>query len=276
MLDIAQSEPALQRSFGNGEIRYGKDGLRGLFQQGCTKILLPKTYGALPQAVLVNTAGGLTGGDRLGFDCFLEAGASLCVTSQTAERVYRSCGGEAEVTNRLRLGENSSLEWLPQETILFDQSRLRRLLEVHMEENSRLLALESFVLGRRAMGETLANAQLSDQWRIWRGGKPVYADGLRLKGEVKKTLAQKCLFGGHAALASLLYVAPDAQDRLEQARKIVADRNFTGQNIEMAASAWNGILLVRFLAANAQELRWCLNEYLVDFRQQSLPRVWQI
>ncbi|HHB83036.1 MAG TPA: urease accessory protein, partial [Devosia sp.] len=177
MLDIAQSEPALQRSFGNGEIRYGKDGLRGLFQQGCTKILLPETYGDPPQAVLVNTAGGLTGGDRLGLDCSLGAGASLCVTSQTAERVYRSCGGEAQVTNRLRLGEDSSLEWLPQETILFDQSRLRRLLEVHMEENSRLLALESFVLGRRAMGETLANAQLSDQWRIWRGGKPVYADG---------------------------------------------------------------------------------------------------
>lgn len=270
MLDIAQSEPALQRSFGNGEIRYAKKGLVRLFQQGCAKILLPKTHGDIAQAVLVNTAGGLTGGDRLGFDCSLEEGASLCVASQTAERVYRASEGLARVENRLRLGENSNLEWLPQETILFDQSRLQRSLEVHMEESSHLMALESIIFGRKAMGETLANAQLSDQWRIWRGGKLVYADGLRFEGELNKALAQKCLFDGQSALASLVYIAPDAQNRLEQARKILADCE-----IEVAASAWNGILLVRFLASNSQELRQSLSKYLVAFRQQNLPRVWQ-
>ncbi len=271
MLDTAQSEPALQRSFGNGRICFGKKGLVRLFQQGCAKIILPKTYGNIPQAVLVNTAGGLTGGDHLGFECSLENDTSLCLTSQTAERIYRSCDGVASVENRLILGENAYCEWLPQETILFDHSSLRRSLDVTMESNSRLLALESNVFGRKAMGETLTDAHLIDRWRIRRGGQLIYADALQLRGELEDIFASKCTFRGQRALASLLYVAPDAQNRLDQARRIL-----DGISIEAAASAWNGILLVRFLAPEGQELRDCLGKYLVAFRGENIPRVWQV
>ena len=132
MLDIAQSKPVLQRSFGRGEICFGQTGLKRLYQKGCAKILLPKTYSTIPEAVIVNTAGGMTGGDDVEILAKVEKGASLCVTSQTAERIYRTNGGVALVHNGLKLAADSRLDWLPQETILFEGSGLARCFNVDM------------------------------------------------------------------------------------------------------------------------------------------------
>lgn len=271
MLDVPPKTHALQRSIGRAEIGFGAKGLKTLFQSGCAKMLLPKTYGPFAEAVLVNTAGGMTGGDRFEVCVCAHEGAQLSVSSQTAERIYRSNCGAALMQNTLDVGAKSYLEWLPQETILFDGSALSRTLNVNLAENSKFLALETLVLGRKAMGEVLQSAHLSDLWRIRRGGKLIYGDGLRFGPELGDSLELSATFGGEGALATLIYVAPDAQNRLEQARSLIRI-----PGVEAAASAWNGMLVVRFLAAQAHDLRSGLMKYLVAFRGCNLPRVWHI
>ena len=268
----SRSDAALQpRSQGRAEVvaAAGAGGTRlaRLYQQGCCKCLMPKGQGGC-EAVFLNTAGGITGGDRLEFAAEAGEGAALTVTTQAAERAYRARPGEvARVTTRLTLGPGATLDWLPQETILFDNCALERRFEVAMAADARLLMAEALVLGRTAMGEQVAAAHFVDQWRIRRAGRLVYADALRLTGRVAETAARPGLLGPNRALASLVHAAPDAEARLDQARSLLPDG-------DAGASAWNGLLSVRIAAPDGQGLRRALARFLSEFRGVALPRVW--
>lgn len=270
MLDAAQPENKMQRAKGCVEVGFSARGLHHLYQSGCAKALLPRCFGGIPEAVFINSSGGVTGGDRLTYSAAVSEGATLCVTTQAAERIYRASAGVAEITNTLTLTDDSQLDWLPQETILFEGSALKRQLNVSMDAGSRLLALETIVLGRKAMGETLQNATLSDAWRIKRDRRLIYADALRFEAPSLQTGSVATL-GGNRALATMIYVAPDAEDRLSQARDLL---DFT--DVEAAASAWNGMLVIRFLAVDAFPLRAALTAFLTQFRGAELPRVWHM
>lgn len=235
-----------------------------LYQRGSGKVRLPR--GAGFEAVAINTAGGLTGGDLFRLGAGAGPGTRMTATSQAAERVYRSTGAEARVENRLAVGAGARLDWLPQETILFDRARLSRRLDVEMAEDAVLLATESFVFGRAAMGETMARGFVSDQWRIRRGRQLVFADAVRIEGAVAETLDATACLGGARACATLLYVAPDAEDRLEALRAALAP-------FEAGASAWNGLATARIVAMNGQALRLALTGAIRVFRS-ALPSVW--
>lgn len=263
----ATSAP-LQRARGSARVGYTAQGLQDLHQSGCGKVLLPRASGDVPEAVFINTSGGVTGGDRLAYSASIGVGAKLTVTTQAAERIYRASAGSAEISNTLRLDKASTLEWLPQETILFDGSNLHRRLDVDMAGDASLLAVETLVFGRKAMGEVLQTARLHDAWRIRRGGVLAYADTLRFTAPVPNGVAG---FGNNTVLATLLYLAPDAEARLEQARGLPGF-----DTVETAASAWNGILAVRFLAPDAHPLRRALISFLTGFRGHPLPRVWHM
>ena len=187
-----------------------------LFQQGCAKARLPAPGGSAPEVVLINTAGGVTGGDRIDWRLEAGPGAALVATTQAAERVYRSAGGAARIETRLTLGPGARLDWLPQETILFDGGRLDRSLEVEMAADARLLALETLVLGRAAQRRDGAAGAVSDQWRIRRGGRLVHAEALRLDGDVARATAGAATLGGARALATL--VAGRARTRAPASR----------------------------------------------------------
>ncbi|MEM6439387.1 MAG: urease accessory protein UreD [Pseudomonadota bacterium] len=266
----AQALPAQPRAQGEAGAVMGARGLVGLRQQGSAKCFLPRTH-AEATAVFLNTAGGLTGGDR--FDWFSEArpGARLSVTTQAAERVYRAQSGEtARVTARLALGAGARLDWLPQETILFDGGALDRRLEIEMAEDAALLAVEPLVLGREAMGETVRAARFRDGWRLRRAGRLVWADGLRLVGEAAAIASARATFAGARAAATLVYAAPDAEARLEGLRAVLpGDGAARG-----AASAWDGLLCGRLLAADGFALRRALIPALEFLRGGGLPRVW--
>ncbi len=262
------ANPDLQRAVGSAEVGFTSGGLSHLYQSGCAKLLLPKSYTDRAEAVFVNTAGGATSGDRLSLSVMLDDNAALTTTTQAAERIYRSTGGHAEIINAATLGANAALDWLPQETILFDGSALDRRLTVDMHDTATFLATETFVLGRRAMGETLTRAALSDRWRITRGGRIAYADTLRFNDPAD--LAHRATLNGNRALTTLVYIAPDAEDRLTQARRLLPT------DIETAASAWNGMLVARFLAPDAQPLRAALITFLSNFRGRAMPRVWHM
>lgn len=250
----------------------GQTRLQDLYQSGSAKVRLPKVYDTPATAVLINTAGGLTGGDCLDYDVSIGAGAHAIVTTQTAERAYRSLGSCAKVSSFLSVGPGGVLEWLPQEAILFNNSSINRRISADLSGDARLLVLESLVLGRTAMGEHLENVFFKDSWRIRRDGKLVFADDVRLDGNPDDFFNGPATGNGFRAMATLLDCSPDAGDRLDMARACL--ETLPQPCATAAASAWNGHLITRFLAVDGQALRLSLMAFLETYRSAGLPRVW--
>ncbi len=273
MFDSDPGRADLQRADGHGRVSFKQSPtgtrLDALYQRGCAKIRLPKVYDGVPVAVLLNTAGGLTGGDRITHEAVLAPETNAIVTSQTAERAYRSLSGEANVVIDLKVGSGAKLEWLPQETILFDRSGLHRRLDVVLEGNARFLGVESVVLGRTAMGESVNSLEFRDRWRIRRNGRLIFADVVRLSDDPKDYLKGTATGAGGIAFATFIDCCPDAETRIEKARGIL-----DGLAIRAAASAWNGILTARFMASDGRSLRDGLMTFLKTYRSAVLPQVW--
>lgn len=268
--------PPLQRAAGAARIEVRADGpttrLRRLYQDGCAKIRLPRDADARDlEAVLINTSGGLTGGDRLSWDVEAGAGANLTVTTQACEKVYRARDDRAEVGVSLLAGPGARIDWLPQETILFDGSALSRTLQADLADDARLLVVEAVVLGRTAMGETVRAGALRDRWRIRREGRLVFADDLRFEGAVAGLATRAETLGGGAAFASLLLTAPDGERYLPAVRAALGDRPSCG------ASAFDGNLFVRIVAADGLALRRVLLPVIAALRDGAAPpRVWRL
>jgi len=222
------------------------------------------------EGVLINTGGGMTGGDRMRVEVALGERAEATLTTQAAEKIYRSQGDDASVSVAIDLAGQSSLDWLPQEQILFDQARFRRAVAVDMAADARLLFVEALFFGRAAMGESFETGAFRDSWRVRRGGRLVFAEDVRLDGDVGALLARPALGGDARAVATALLVSPDAEARRDEARDLLA-----GASSECGLSAWNGLLLARFLNADAAALRADLARFLQAFRGRALPRSWQ-
>ena len=165
------------------------------------------------EAVLVNTGGGLTGGDRFALDVMAGVAAKVVVTTQSAEKIYRSNGPETVLATKLTVEAGGALAFLPQETILFSGAQLNRRLDVEMADDASLLAAESVVFGRSAMGEVLESGSFRDSWRIRRDGTLIFAEDIRLDGRMHQTLQRKAIGDGARAAATILYAAPDAETR---------------------------------------------------------------
>ncbi|WP_434054622.1 MAG: urease accessory protein UreD [Roseibium sp.] len=274
--DSGLQNETLQRVSGTARIRFanvgGRTRLADLYQKGSAKIRLPKVYDATATAVLINTAGGLTGGDRLSYDIAIDEGAHAIVTSQTAERTYRSNTGSAKVTASLRVGAGAALEWLPQETILFDSSGLTRVLSADLEADARLMMLETIVVGRTAMGETVRSVSFRDRWRIRRNNKLLFADDIRCDGNPADFLSGPATARGGHVVSTFVDCAVDAEERLPHARSCL--EGMPAVSTHGAASAWNGLLTVRFVSNDSRDLRNALISFLTGYRAADLPRVW--
>jgi urease accessory protein len=266
---LARVDAALRAAMGC-EPGQARSVLRRLYQQGSARLRFPHGGGASLEAAIINIAGGLTGGDRWHAEFVLEPGAALTVTTSACERIYRSLGDAAVISTELKLGPASRLEWLPQETILFDRASLDRTLAIEMAADARLLAVEPIIFGRAAMGEEVRRLALQDRWRVRRGGRLVYADSLAFAGATDEWFASTAGLAGCRAVASLLLVAPDAEARLAAVRSLLPDLP-----AEAGASAWDGMLALRLAAANGARLRQSLVALLRLLREdEALPRLW--
>jgi len=246
MFDLIAKDVRHQRVAGRAAVSFGADArLQRLAQVGSAKAMLPRMHGRAPEVVFLNTAGGLTGGDRLDYAVELEGGLAVA-TTQTAERAYRSGDGVASVTTRLSLGHGATLHWLPQELILFDGAALDRRLEVEMAEGATLILLETLVLGRAAMGETVQSVHLRDRRSVRRNGKPLMIESVRLD-DVDLTHDGVAGLDGARALAMLTMISDAAPDRLDTVRAVLPDHG----PVRAAASAWDQRLTVPFLSAVA-------------------------
>ena len=239
-----------------------------LSESGGYRIRFPRVGGC--EAVMINTGGGMTGGDRLSIDIGLDPGAAAVATTQSAEKMYRSTGASAQVDVRLTLAEGARLAWLPQETILFSGARLERRFDIDLAPSATLTLCEAMVFGRVAMGETLGDGLIRDRWRVRRDGRLTFAEAIRLDGTLAGGLAHPTVAGDARAVATVLHVAPDAEARLEEARAAL-----DAASSDCGASAWSSMLVARFAAPSPSSLRRDVARFLETFLAAPLPRVWQ-
>lgn len=262
----------MQRSRGEAAVRLRLDGqavrLVDLRQQGSAKAILPRV-GRVPEVVFLNTSGGLTGGDRLSYAVALGDGVTATATTQTAERAYRSSGGVARVDVALEVGAGGWLDWLPQETILFDSSALERRTRIDLGAGAGCLALEAVVLGRHAMGETVRQLVFRDRREIRRAGQLVHLEPLVM--ETDALAAGQAVLGGARCFASLIAVADGLGDALDPLRRVLDE-----PGVSAAASAFDGRLVLRVMAQDGWPMRRQLARALSVLRRGAvLPRVWQ-
>lgn len=263
--------PPLPRSFGAVDLEFREqDGVtraHRMYQSGVMRVRFPNVTGA-PEAVLINTSGGLTGGDCVTMGVEMGEGASAIVTSQAHEKVYKSSGGMVSMIASLKLGECSSLEWLPQPTILFDRAMLARETHVELAEDADFLGVEAVIFGRTAMGEVMNTGALNDYWTIRRGSRLIHADRFALDGSVAAQLSKASVLAGNAAMATIRHVAPSAAAKLDAVREALAE--------DGAASVWNGMLLARIVTKDGYGLSVALARVLTALRNRALPQVWNI
>lgn len=263
-----------QRTYGRGQVTAkqagGKTRLDEFYQEGAAKIRIPESFDGSMEAVLINTSGGLTGGDRLNWVMDAADGTTLTATTQACEKIYRSDGGPAVIDTELRVGEGARLDWLPQETILFDDASLNRRLDVDLAETSEFLAIEAVLLGRKAMGEAVRYGQFRDRWRVRRSGTLIHAEDVRMTGDIENLIAQTAVLGGEVAFATLLYCGKRDEALLPKVRAALGEMGG-------GASQWNGKLVARIVAPDGYSLRKSLIPALKVLREnENLPKVWHL
>lgn len=270
----AVNAPVHQRARGALRLAVKRRGaatvLDTLRQEGCLKLRFPRVApGEPPCAVTLNSAGGVAGGDVLATAIGAGPGTRATVASQAAERFYRALPGSVSaVANSVVVGAGAGLEWLPQETLLFDGCALRRTLRVDLADDAAFLGVESLVFGRRAMGEVVRAALLDDLIEIRRAGRLLLHDRIRLRGSVAPLLAGRAIGAGATAVATLIDAAPDVPARLDLLREALAP-------FDAGASVVDGMLLARIVAENGACLRAAVVAGLAVLRDgRPLPRVW--
>ena len=249
--------------------RDGRTVLEGLRQAGCLKARFPRPeHPDWSSVVTLNTSGGIAGGDRLDSAFTVRSGARATIAAQAAERFYRALPGSApsQVRTRIVVADAAAVEWLPQETILFDRCALDRRLHVELAADASFLGVESLVFGRAAMGESVEQASLRDAIQVRRAGRLLLHDAIRMDGAVAVMLQRAAIADGARAVATLVHVAPDAEAALEPVREVLPNGG---------ASAWDGMLVARVLALDGASLRASVVAALHVLRAgRPLPRVW--
>jgi len=241
---------------------------RNLHESGSLRVRFPSPEAEGLSAVFVNAAGGIAGGDRFDIEIATGEGSRLAVTTAAAEKVYRAAGPAAELNIALRLAAGSHLAWLPQETILFDRARLSRRIDIDLADSASLLLCEIVVFGRAAMGERMQSGEFADRWRLRRGGRLVFAENLRLDGDIGEKLARPAIAKGGVAIGTALIV-PGDEALVERIREV--SESFGG---EVGVSAWNGFAMARFCAQDAARLRADMMAVLGRASGAALPRLW--
>jgi urease accessory protein len=241
---------------------------RQLHESGSLRVRFPSPEADGLSAVFVNTAGGVAGGDRFDIEIAAGEGTRLAVTTAAAEKVYRAEGPAAQLHIALKAASGAHLAWLPQETILFDRARVERKIDIDLAEDAALLLCEIVVFGRAAMGERMQAGEFIDRWRLSRGGRLVFAETMRLDGDIGEKLRRPAVAKGGAAVGTALIV-PGDEALVERIRE-VAD-SFGG---EVGISAWNGFAMARFCAQDAQRLRADMMAVLGRASGSALPRLW--
>ena len=270
----------LQRASGVGRIAFEGAGngarVADIYEKFPTRIMLPRIPGdTAREAVLVNVAGGITGGDRFELDISARGDARVVMTTQAAEKIYRALNEPAHVATRLTARGTAKLAWLPQETIVFDRARLCRQMEIDLHSGTELMALEWLVLGRAARGEEIRSGQIRDSWFVRRDGRLIWADSFLVTESTFPHLSRKALLSDRRAIGTLIYFGPYLDRRLEALREFAQS-----QQCDCAMTMVGGLIVVRFAAGAASDLKIALTHMLQHFARElgpgpfRVPKMW--
>jgi urease accessory protein len=264
-----------QRASGQAFVRLGLRGavtcLQDLAQAGSARAMLPRSAKDRPEVVFLNTSGGLTSGDRIGFSLALGDGAKAQATTQTAERAYLALEGPASLTVAMTVGAGADLVWAPQETILFEGSDLERRTEIDLGDGASCLMAEMVVLGRRAMGERPRAARLADRRRVTLRGRPLWVEQLRLDEGALALAEGAAVLRGGSAFATLAFLGAGRDAAVDAVCAVPVPEGVTA-----GVSGWNGRCLMRAVAAEPWPLKVYLGAVLARLTGRPLPRVWQM
>ncbi len=274
------SDTELQRAEGSARVVLDSDehGTRvvDVMQRSPLRLLFPRPVDtAVPEVVVVNTSGGIAGGDRLEMSVTTRAGATILVSSQAAEKVYRSLSEPASVVTRLTAHPGSRLAWLPQETIVFDRARLSRQTRIELHGNCEFVALECLVLGRSAHGEKFLGGEVTERWQVSRDGRLIWADAFRIAGDTFGQLREPALLANSHALATLIYSGSDPEGTVERLREVAPS-----MECQCAVTLVAGLVVVRLAAGMAWDLKCALHSVLqeLDCRADptpfGVPKMW--
>ncbi|WP_314948461.1 urease accessory protein UreD [Bradyrhizobium cosmicum] len=271
--DVSAVSSVFEANRARGVVRFdvhARDGVtrRGvLHESGSLRVRFPSPEGEGLSGVFVNTAGGVAGGDSFDVEIAAGEGSRLTLTTAAAEKVYRAPGAAAQLNIALKVAAGAHLGWLPQETILFDRARVHRRFDIELDDAASLLLCEIVVFGRTAMGERMEQGEFVDRWRLRRGGRLVFAETVRLDGNIGAKLGRFAVAKGGAAIGTALIV-PGDEALIERIRE--ASDSFSG---EVGISAWNGFAMARFCAQDAARLRADMMAVLAR-TGAALPRLW--
>ena len=277
--DIIQASQKMQRAYGLGELgikfETGQNRLERLFQEGSARLRMPKTTPFQPvEAVMINTSGGLTDGDALQWKFGVGNGASATITSQACERIYKATQpNPARVNADICIGEHGYLAWLPQETILFDQSYFERKIDIQLDTGAELLMVEPVVFGRAAMGERVKTAHFKDQWRVFYDEKLIHAENQTISGNISDIIQKKAVTSGHIAMCSMVYIGNTAEQKLDLVRKVLDEHS--GASLWKLEGDTPQKLVIRMTATTSYNLRKIMIPVLeILYDKGPLPRVW--
>jgi urease accessory protein len=227
--------------------------------------------------VILHTAGGMVGGDILSQNIHLQSNTKSLITTAAAGKIYRSNGLISTQNIEIKIDANACLEYLPQETIVFNGAIYRQNLKVELGINTVWLNWEITRFGRSARGEKFLQGEWRSHTEIWQQGNPLWIDRQFLPGGEEtfyshNALAQKSVIGTLAWIG----LVPDPAI-IAAARELWLDRN---SNAEVGVTSLLTGLLCRYRGNSSKEARnwftdvWQLLRPLYLGRSVTSMRFW--
>ena len=237
-------------------------------EDGSLRVRFPNAAGDALEAVIVNTGGGMAGGDRFSID--IDGRRRRARSSPAPRRRRRSIARPGPTPSMdvraCRSAAGARLAWLPQETILFDRARLSRRIDVDLAEGASLLMAEAVVFGRAAMGEAMQAGHWSDRWRVRRGGTAAVCRKRAARRRHCRQAARRAPSPMAASRSPPCLIAPGDEATLAAVRAL----EFNG---EVGISAWNGIAVARLCARRHDACAATWSRVLAALGTP-LPRLW--
>ncbi len=260
----------LQRSNGKIDIELLNNNFQKFFQSGCCKILNPKNYNEYKELVLINTAGGITCNDNIEINAIIN-NSQLSICTQAAEKIYAGIGDPAIVEININLN-NSTLHWLPKELILFDNSKLRRKINVNLSDNSNLIFCETSIFGRKAMSEKIKYISFSDQWKINVNNSLKHFEAINIQGSMIENYKNNYTFDCQSSLSTILIIGEIIHQLEPELRKAI--KNIENHYCEL--TKFDDKIVIRCLADDNYDLKKTLNFIMKNIINGKLPKSWDL
>ena len=230
-------------------------------------------------SVILHTAGGIVGGDKLSCNFHLQSQAKALITTAAANKIYRSNGLQARQNIEIKIDNHACLEWLPQESIVFNRANYQQDIRIELAKEANFISWEITRFGRTARGEKFVRGEWRSHIEIWRENKPLWIDRQYLPGSEEIFHSPHAL-AGKPIVGTLVYIGqPVSTEIIQQARSLweplCSSSSYGVTRLE------NG-LLCRYRGNSTTEVRnwfisvWHLLRISFLNRTSCLPRVWML